>query len=136
MFLDTWLFETRANKNKGNSFRDKTLTEEMSMMELRKFPNYCSLNIIDVARFTPITRILQTLLYRLLRTLEHYALMPSLSCHRLHHARDWHSKTIVSPILTLGLPFLHSGRLKTQNILNEELVKCLKRNIQLVKMAI
>ncbi|RAN68784.1 hypothetical protein B5P42_31385, partial [Bacillus sp. SRB_331] len=35
--------------------------------------------IIDVARFTPITRTLQTQLHRLPRTLELCALIPSLS---------------------------------------------------------
>ncbi|WMV37874.1 hypothetical protein MTR67_031259 [Solanum verrucosum] len=37
--------------------------------------------VIDVARFTPITRTLQTRLHRLPRTLELCALIPSLSRH-------------------------------------------------------
>ncbi|KAG5616833.1 hypothetical protein H5410_016657 [Solanum commersonii] len=47
---------------------------------MRNLPKCCSLPTIDVARFTPITRTLQTRLHRLPRTLEQCALIPSLSC--------------------------------------------------------
>ena len=75
------------------------------MKEMKEIPKCCSLLIIDVVWFTPMSRTLQKLLHRLHRTLKLCSMIPSFSDAESTPGHVRHPITIAGLKRTLGLAY-------------------------------
>ncbi|KAH0657844.1 hypothetical protein KY285_026330 [Solanum tuberosum] len=95
----------RDNAGEDNYVRITTISKHVLNMASKKNDMSSQNSANEKARFTPITRTLQTRLHRLHRTLELCALIPSLSRLEPTPWEDWHLRTVVGPKRTLGLAY-------------------------------